>query len=157
MINYVLGFPYFFINNEWCPLLLKGSKPGDRFGLLNGFGGKINDNESAQTAMGREFMEESNLPNDICNLINWEKIGEIQGHNFHITLFQAFSSQFINNYLPTINKEGIVDLYYLDNIQEDKCVQHAHMLLLNKDKLMDNLVYISYVPELSIKFFKKML
>jgi 8-oxo-dGTP diphosphatase len=64
--KYVLGFP-FYKTLEDVPadgsrvLLLKKHKPDHHKGLLNGFGGGVNEGEAPDVAMAREFKEEAGI------------------------------------------------------------------------------------------------
>jgi 8-oxo-dGTP pyrophosphatase MutT (NUDIX family) len=81
-------------------LILK-DHPADQVGLYNGVGGKINGLEESHSAMLREFLEETgltrlslvHLPIKLTEL--WEKTIYLQGPNWQVHYFRAFSTPII--------------------------------------------------------------
>lgn len=59
MERYVVGF--LFSEDNESVLLIRKNKPDWQKGKLNGVGGKIEENETEDDAMVREFKEETNL------------------------------------------------------------------------------------------------
>jgi 8-oxo-dGTP diphosphatase len=70
MTEYVLGFA--FDSNEEVVLIRK-NKPDWQRGLLNGVGGKIEENESSYAAMVREFHEETGV-----RLHGWDNFARME-------------------------------------------------------------------------------
>jgi len=59
MTSYCLGFA--FIDHDNFVVLIRKNKPAWQKGLLNGVGGKIEENELTHDAMVREFLEETGI------------------------------------------------------------------------------------------------
>jgi 8-oxo-dGTP diphosphatase len=74
--RYVLGFVF---DRSYCDvLLLERTKADWQMGMLNGLGGKIEDGEIPEAAMGREFVEETRD----CGLRpGWTVFGRLSGKN----------------------------------------------------------------------------
>lgn len=86
MLKYVVGF-MFSENMESVALILK-NRPKWQAGLLNGIGGKVEENESFSQAMRREFKEETNL--DVENWINFATItndGYFNANDYQLECF----------------------------------------------------------------------
>jgi 8-oxo-dGTP diphosphatase len=79
--KYVLGL--LFNQNLTEVALIRKNRPDWQKGYLNGIGGKVEENESIQEAMRREFFEETG-----CVLYDWESIGEMEGDNFIVYVFK---------------------------------------------------------------------
>lgn len=86
MINYVLGF--MFDTRGKFVVLIQKNKPLWQKGLFNGVGGKIEPNESAHEAMGREFEEETGV--HTCYR-NWRKYGKMSGTDWGCDLFYCLA------------------------------------------------------------------
>lgn len=86
MTSYVLGF-LFNMKGEVVWLIRK-SKPNWQKGLLNGIGGKIEQNETPLQAMEREFKEEAGL-----EIKDWKEFCILtdEAKGFEVYCFYAFS------------------------------------------------------------------
>lgn len=80
IFRYVVGFAY---TDDGRCLLLRKNRPKWQEGLLNGIGGKIEDGESPEEAMGRESMEEVGLD------LDWRCRGMMSGENNDGSLFEC--------------------------------------------------------------------
>jgi 8-oxo-dGTP diphosphatase len=60
MTSYCLGFAFYRSRRK--VVLIRKTKPDWQRGKLNGVGGKIEDGEYSNVAMGREFEEETGCP-----------------------------------------------------------------------------------------------
>lgn len=78
--NYVVGFMF---STDWkhVALILK-KRPIWQEGLLNGIGGKVEENESVIKAMIREFEEETGLYTE-----EWTIFAECKNDHYHLTCF----------------------------------------------------------------------
>ncbi len=85
MQKYVLGF---LSNGEDSIVFVKKDRPIEQYGLLNGVGGKIEDGESPQGAMIREFREETGV--DTIDLY-WRQFAELKGEKFIVYCFSTES------------------------------------------------------------------
>lgn len=81
MNRYVVGYAF---EGERC-LLVKKSKPEWQKGLLNGVGGKIDENEAPISAMVREFKEETTID---TRLMDWKNYCTIKNDFFEIFYFR---------------------------------------------------------------------
>lgn len=66
-------------------LLLRKKKPEEHKGLLNGFGGKVEDNETAEQAMVREFKEEAGITTISRQ---WKLFAVIQHASHHVLCYR---------------------------------------------------------------------
>ncbi len=80
--NYVCGF-LFRKNNSEVALITK-LKPQWQFGLLNGVGGKVEEGESPEAAMIREFEEETG-----ALVIDWEPFLTMKVNGVEIAFFKS--------------------------------------------------------------------
>jgi 8-oxo-dGTP diphosphatase len=83
MKRYVVGF-LFSPNGKRLVLIMK-RRPAWQKDLLNGPGGHIEDGETPEEAMEREFREEAKL-----SINSWEKVVILRGSNFEVHFFRAF-------------------------------------------------------------------
>lgn len=84
MIKYVLGFA--FSKDEEFILLMIKNRPTWQAGKLNGIGGKIEDGETEQQAMVREFKEETGVATTIEQ---WNWFAELKFENAIIHCFKT--------------------------------------------------------------------
>jgi 8-oxo-dGTP diphosphatase len=92
--RYVLGFAF---NNELDHVaLIKKSRPDWQAGKWNGIGGNILDKEYPDSAMVREFKEETGVE---TVFYNWKKFCQFTGEGFDI---ECFTYRF--NSTPNLDK-----------------------------------------------------
>lgn len=98
----VLGFVF---NSDLTKVLLvnrQNAKQEWQNGLDNGLGGKLEDRETIEQAIRREFKEESGF-----DIENWVKFGSMGGAGWNVTLFTA-----TQNLIPVdfseMTREGLV-------------------------------------------------
>ena len=131
-INYVLGFA--FSENAGSVLLVRKLRPEWQKGLLNGIGGKIEENEDITSldAMRRECKEETGLS------LPWMRKGLMQGRcsavegytaddglRFQVYIFYAFSQ----------------DIFNFEQI-EDEILGVYDPLLLRHPDVVENLTFL---------------
>lgn len=85
MKGYVLGF--MFSDDKKHVVLIRKNKPAWQAGLLNGVGGKIEENELPHDAMVREFYEETGATHD-----SWELFAEMTNSQFIVYCYKASAS-----------------------------------------------------------------
>ena len=88
-------------------ILLGMKKRGFGIGRWNGFGGKINDNESMEEAAKREIMEESNIKAkelELMGIIEFEFQGDPQILEVHIFYFSKIKNLEVNFFLKMIKR-----------------------------------------------------
>lgn len=87
-VRYVLGFPFIDGNRSVFKrsvlLVEKQYGPEINIGKMNGIGGKIDDGESPEDAMVREFLEET-----ACVKPHWTRIGRMSGEGWEIDIFKS--------------------------------------------------------------------
>jgi 8-oxo-dGTP diphosphatase len=98
MNKYVVGF--LFDENMENVVLIHKNRPDWQKGLLNGVGGKIEDNETPLLAMQREFSEETGLQID-----NWQGYAEIEDTDWIVYFFYTISDKW--NQAETMTDEKI--------------------------------------------------
>ena len=82
-MTYVCGF-LFDSHGSWV-WLIKKSKPKWQVGMLNGIGGKIEENELPLHAMRREFLEETGAIVD-----DWQQFMMLSGPDYGVYFFRNF-------------------------------------------------------------------
>jgi len=131
MTRYCLGFLFNPQLTE-VALMEKISKPGMEWqaGLLNGIGGKIQDSETPEFAMAREFHEEAAL---ITAGKDWKPILLMEdGENFEV---HVFAMQGDLEKVETAEKET-VSAFKLSTLAYSKTVPNCEWLIpLCKDSL----------------------
>lgn len=85
MENMVLGF--YFAKNSSTVLLVKKARPDWQKGKLNGIGGHIEDGESPEQAMIREFREETGT-----EVRDWAKVTILSGNDWMAHVFRSFGN-----------------------------------------------------------------
>ncbi|QDF29314.1 NUDIX hydrolase [Halarcobacter anaerophilus] len=114
MKKYVLGF--LFSEDLKYVVLIKKINPKWQRGLLNGVGGKIEDQESSSDAMVREFKEETGV---LTEKQDWHCFAKINRPNFYeMDIYCAFSN------------------FAFDA----KSVEKEEVFILEKDKLPNNII-----------------
>lgn len=73
MTHYCLGFA--FTDHDNFVVLIRKNKPAWQKGLLNGVGGKVEENEPPRVAMAREFREETGI---VTKYEEWRKFTEMR-------------------------------------------------------------------------------
>lgn len=118
MTKYCLGF--MFNENKTDVLLIQKTKPIWQVGKFNGIGGKIEESETANQAMIREFEEEVGIIND-----EWKYVVTIFGEDWFVYVFTCKSDDVFDykqmegeepNLLPLaeLDKYDLIDnLYWL--------------------------------------------
>lgn len=87
MIHYVCGFCFDPTGKQ--VVLIKKNRPEWQAGLLNGVGGKIEENELIHEAMEREFLEETGV-----EIKDWKLFCEYTGKDYIVYFFKAFSLEY---------------------------------------------------------------
>lgn len=116
---FVLGF--LFSPNYEEVVLIKKLRPDWQKGLLNGVGGKAQNQETLKDAMKREFSEEAGL-----EISNWEEVGVLDGKDYKVVVFTKTSS---NLDLIKAKTDEIVNVYKVSNINELKLVPGVNWLI----------------------------
>jgi 8-oxo-dGTP diphosphatase len=84
MAKYVAGF--LFCPSRQSVALVRKNRPAFQAGLLNAVGGKIEEGETPEQAMVREFREEAGM-----SVPEWREEAFLVGGNFEVTFFSAVS------------------------------------------------------------------
>lgn len=84
-MEYVVGFR---IDPHWSRVVLvRKNKPAWQRGFLNGVGGKIEEGETPEQAIAREFLEEADV-----KISEWEKTVVLTGEKFQVSFFRSFGN-----------------------------------------------------------------
>lgn len=115
MVKYVVGF-LFDSNNQ--VVLIRKNRPQWQIGRLNGIGGHIEDGESPQDAMAREFEEEAGVRVD-----SWRQFCVVKGSEYELNCFtakgnyaiRAMTDEYVNWYpvLVSQSKQVIPNLAWM--------------------------------------------
>lgn len=93
-------------------LLIEKQRPERQKGRWNGVGGKIELGERADTAMCREFMEETGV---VTTTTDWEHTLSLEGSDFVVHFYRSFISEFPSFRQTTDESLG---LYFLKSIYD---------------------------------------
>lgn len=88
--GYVVGF--LFDEDKKEVVLIKKNKPEWQKGFLNGVGGKIEPGECAETAMEREFEEETSVKNHAWRLFCVMKFTDCDVHCYKAFLSKKYAT-----------------------------------------------------------------
>ena len=103
--HYVLGFAF----NEYLDrvALIVKNKPEWQAGKYNGIGGKIEEGETPEVAMRREFMEEAGV-----DWTAWQRVGLFRGEDYIVWVFRAFMDL---NKIESMTDES-VDVHFINDL-----------------------------------------
>jgi 8-oxo-dGTP diphosphatase len=105
MIKYAVGF---LIHNHSEVALIRKARPKWQAGFLNGIGGHIEEGESANSAMSREFSEETG------RLVGpWHEFVVVKGKDYELHCFSCHVNHKTQLQCPTDEKPG---WYSIDSI-----------------------------------------
>lgn len=104
MTRYVLGF-LFSLMAPTRVVLIRKNKPDWQKGLLNGIGGKVEEGESTEDAMVREFQEETGVI-----VTAWRSYCALCGDDFRVDVFKAFDSSAVAN-VRSVSGEPIITVF----------------------------------------------
>ncbi len=104
MTSYVCGFMFSEDRNKLA--LISKLSPEWQKGKLNGIGGKIEPREGYLNAMVREFKEETGVN---TFLDEWKNLAYLQGKDWEVYFFKAFSNKVYN--AVTVTEEEVVLVY----------------------------------------------
>ncbi len=130
MKYYVTGF--LFTKDSKYVVLIKKINPKWQEGLLNGVGGKIEENESSLDAMSREFKEETGVTIKAEEWINFSHIH--RPGFYHLDLYYAHSELAFD--VRTIEKEE-VHIVEVNNLPKNIVPNLKWLIPLALDKEMD--------------------
>lgn len=132
MIDYVTGFMY-SPNGERVVLINK-NKPDWQKGKFNGVGGKIEEDETPEQAMSREFEEETGV---ITSSSDWQSfLILINPNKYRVYMLFTFSEKFDS--VKTVEQE-IVSLHHVNSLPENIIPNLAWLIPLSQDhKVMKN-------------------
>lgn len=121
MTKYVCGFC--FNENLTRIALIEKKKPKWQEGLLNGIGGKIEEGETPEQAMIREFKEEAGIDTE-----QWSPFVTISGEGWRVYFFYYIEKE-IFDYIRTQEDEGIF-LLDVDGVFDNyACIKNLEWLI----------------------------
>jgi 8-oxo-dGTP diphosphatase len=137
MTHYCLGFMFNLARTQVC--LIEKTHPEWQAGLLNGVGGKLNNNEDSGEAMIREFNEETGVYHD-----KWDYKITMRDHNhvWQVDVFIAFTDKIYN--VKTIEQEKvfIIDLNEWQTYNHITNLSWLIPLCLDQNDGKENIDYI---------------
>ena len=121
-IYYVVGF--LFSEDRTKVALITKNKPEWQKGLLNGVGGKIEQNEKAIDAMVREFQEETGV---LLDTKDWRQYLWLSKLNkWHITIYKSFNNKIFD--VKTTTSEEIA-IYNISDLLTLKTISNIPWLI----------------------------
>lgn len=132
MIDYVTGFMY-SPDGERVVLINK-NQPDWQKGKFNGVGGKIEEDETPEQAMSREFKEETGV---ITSSSDWQSfLILINPNKYRVYMLFTFSEKFDS--VKTVEQE-VVSVHDVNSLPENIIPNLAWLIPLSKDnKVMKN-------------------
>lgn len=126
MVHYVCGFCF---NPEGeRVVLIEKNRPKWQSGLLNGVGGKIEENELIHEAMEREFLEETGVI-----IKNWKLFCKYEGEGYTVYFHSIFSEEYDKVESKTDEHVSVYTIDYLNNTRNKKWAEN---------KTIDNLKWL---------------
>lgn len=123
--KYVVGF--LFSKGGHKVTLIHKKRPSWQSGLFNGVGGKIEENETPNQAMQREFIEETGVL-----ITDWELYATIQSENWEVYFFKAFSDDIYKVTTVTDESVFVIDTNSIFNYD---CIENLYWLIpMARDK-----------------------
>lgn len=117
MTEYVAGFLF---ENEKVALVVK-NHPAWQKGKMNGIGGHIEEGETPEQAMSREFVEETGHP----DLIAWNQFAVLSGEHFAVHFFYGYGDL---SKVQTVTDEKIV-VVPADRVNEANAIPNLTWLI----------------------------
>lgn len=121
-IKYVVGFMFSASKNY--VVLIKKNRPAWQKGFLNGVGGKIEPGESPESAMVREFYEETGV-NTVKT--DWNEFAVMEGDHAKIHVFKAISNDACA--MADTKTDEIVDVFNVWDVPNLKIVPNLKWLV----------------------------
>ena len=119
--KYVAGFV--FNKQHDCVVLIKKTHPEWQRGLLNGVGGKVENNETFVEAMARECTEE-------CGLVvpeeDWNPVCDLLGCDYRVRFFATATTDILSAH--TVTDESVL-IVSADCYDDFPCVQNLAWLI----------------------------
>lgn len=119
-MRYVVGFLFNEVRDN--VLLIRKNKPAWQAGLLNGIGGKIEEGETPELAMIREFLEETGE-----RFSAWRKFAIMFGSEWECHCFCGFNSD--SHWNARTMESEIVIRIPVDKLNTAKCVSNLPWLI----------------------------
>lgn len=110
-VKYVLGF--LFNPDLNSVVLIRKAKPQWQAGKFNGVGGKIEEGETPEQAMRREFLEETGL-----DIGTWEYKGDMVSEGWDVAVYAGWSYQQPHARTTTVEEVIILPLWALATAQD---------------------------------------
>lgn len=109
--TYVVGFLF---NDKDQVLLIEKQKPISQKGLLNGIGGKVENNESSYQCLIREFLEETGID---ASSLKWNLFAVLHGYKnrYKILFFRAYTNEIIPFYQKTDEIPKLIKIKDINN------------------------------------------
>ena len=120
--NYTLGFA-FSADRSKVALMMK-NRPAWQAGKMNGIGGKLEENESPNEAMVREFFEETGVKTDIAD---WHYYTKIVGRDGDVYCYRMFNDKVFD--VKTTSDEDVVLLDTSLDIIRQKALSNVAWLI----------------------------
>jgi len=121
-MRYCVGFMF---SEDWeRVLLMRKLKPKWQEGLLNGIGGKVEENESPQFAMIRETIEETG----ITSPAQWKQFCVIKGPSYELTCFYSQDENLQRARNMEAERLGIYETWRI-RIQDEETVSNLPWLI----------------------------
>lgn len=119
-VKYVLGFMFSENTLNRRVALIKKTKPAWQAGRLNGIGGKVEKNEWPDTAMVREFFEETGYQ---TKEHNWTQFALMSNSQFIVYCYVAYGDL---DLLQTTTEEKVTTTFV-----DEVAIPNLHPLLSN--------------------------
>jgi hypothetical protein len=119
----VVGFV--FSVNLSSVVLIRKSKPAWQYGLLNGVGGKKNDDDANLTyTMMREYEEEAGVK---TNYYDWNKFAILEGSDWAVNCFYAVSDEIFMQSKTKENEQ--IEKIRVSKLTEEKTLYNLQWLI----------------------------
>jgi 8-oxo-dGTP diphosphatase len=123
----VVGFAFQHYDLVW---LIRKNRPDFQKGLLNGIGGHVEEGETPEGAMIREFEEEAG-----ARVENWTHVAVLEGNNWYL---DVFATQLDTKCEIRTMTDEKVDSYYIHRLFFESTLPNVRFLVPMCREHLDN-------------------
>ena len=126
MTKYVVGF---LIDTNWNVVLIRKNRPKWQAGKLNGPGGKIEEDETPEEAMRREFREEAGVLFDGWKLVTKMSDRSMdQDEAYELYVFKGFVEDVREIAIKSMTEE-IIEIHNIKHLFDEQILPSAMWLI----------------------------
>lgn len=125
MTKYVVGF---LIDTNWNVVLIRKNRPTWQKNKLNGPGGKIEDGETPEQAMKREFTEEAGIIFDGWKLVTKMTDESDQTNKYELYVYKGFVEDVREIAVKSMTEE-LIEIHNIKQLFDEQILPSAMWLI----------------------------